>query len=831
MKVTNQYNHTMKRNLISCFYIGSLAVLSVGCNQVKQMHQSNEPFSISGIYPHLAVYNNEGECGIGAVVPWQNSLWVITYGPHLPFGSSDKLYEVSEDLTLNPFSGSIGGTPANRMIHAESNQLFIGPYAIDSSKNVRVIPYEKMPGRHTGLARHLTNPKEKIYLGTMEEGFYEIDVNTLDVKELYTDGNVLRKQGKSKSVEFSTLLPGYHGKGLYSGQGVLVYSNNGEEGQRALVDFRTESGSLSEWDGKDWTVIRRNQFVEVTGPGGINGNPSDSDPIWATGWDSKSVLLGVRDNDKWSFYRLPKVSNSYDGAHGWNTEWPRIRNVGTAEKPDYLMTMHGLFWQFPETFSSLNSAGIRPRSAYLKVIGDFTRWNNQLVFGCDDSAQKEFLNKRSVKFNLDGAGQSHSNLWFTSTTKPDELGVNTAVGSVWYNDTLQANTTSDPFLFSGWEYKSVWLKNEGNQSTKFSFMVDKDGRSNWEEAGSYDLKPNESMHVDLNQVSSGEWIKVKTSDPTIATVTFTYVDKNERSVNQSPRQFDGIASITNNEKSIKGLLYALGDDKRKLGVLSGDDYYELDEKMQLTRVEDEVSSRKIKDHFQIDHKGVTIDEGAIVVVDDKNNRWRLPLGEELFNDRIQNKEARLCREVATERDLFHCGGTFYELPAENAGGFSKMRPISSHKKDICDFTSYRGMLLLTGIDPNYTGSNKHIIYSEDKNVAVWAGAIDDLWEMGRPTGKGGPWVNVDVQPQTPSDPYLIARYADKSLQLSHKSSSEISFIMEVDPTGDGKWLEYKRFIVKPNEVLHFDFEEGFEARWIRFIADKAANVKTWLEYK
>jgi len=48
------------------------------------------------------------------------------------------------------------------------------------------------------------------------------------------------------------------------------------------------------------------------------------------------------------------------------------------------MTMHGLFWRFPGSFTSSNSAGIRPRSSYLKVIGDYTRWNDQLVFGCDD---------------------------------------------------------------------------------------------------------------------------------------------------------------------------------------------------------------------------------------------------------------------------------------------------------------------------------------------------------------------------------------------------------------------------------------------------------------
>lgn len=28
----------------------------------------------SGIYPHLAYFNNEGECGTGAVVPWADRL-------------------------------------------------------------------------------------------------------------------------------------------------------------------------------------------------------------------------------------------------------------------------------------------------------------------------------------------------------------------------------------------------------------------------------------------------------------------------------------------------------------------------------------------------------------------------------------------------------------------------------------------------------------------------------------------------------------------------------------------------------------------------------------
>lgn len=30
---------------------------------------------VDGIYPHLAMFNGEGECGTGAVVPWAGSLW------------------------------------------------------------------------------------------------------------------------------------------------------------------------------------------------------------------------------------------------------------------------------------------------------------------------------------------------------------------------------------------------------------------------------------------------------------------------------------------------------------------------------------------------------------------------------------------------------------------------------------------------------------------------------------------------------------------------------------------------------------------------------------
>jgi len=797
--------------------------------------------SFSGIYPHLAMYNNEGECGTGAVVPWAGKLWAITYAPHLPFGSSDKLYEIGQDLTQTVRPESIGGTPANRMIHRESNQLFIGPYAIDSKGAVRAISYKTMPGRHTGNARHLTDPAHKIYYGTMEEGFYEVDVKTLAVKQLYEDGNVKNNKtnGEQQPYQYNNLLPGTHGKGYYSGQGVTVYSNNGEPGKLAEKQFDIESGSLSEWDGKNWKVVRRNQFVEVTGPGGIYGNKNpESDPIWATGWDHKSVLLGVRDSGKWTFFRLPKASHSYDGAHGWNTEWPRIRDVGTAQKPDYLMTMHGMFWTFPDRFSSKNAAGIRPRSAYLKVIGDYTRWNDQLVFGCDDSAQREFLNKRKAKGNIEGPGQSNSNLWFTSLKQPDLLGPNTAEGAVWLNENVKENEYSEPFLFAGWAHRSAWVQNNGSEEITFTFEVDKTGNGSWAVLKSLKVGPKIAVKATFSTGDSGEWVRIKASGATNASAHFSYISDDKRT-NAADAIFTGLSNVSDARTS-GGLLYGLGDNRRALGIAAMDyaggkpsetGYYELDGNMKMTRRDDAKTLSFIKSKFAIPQKVVTVDESSVLVVDDKGRRWRLPLGNDSFTGLTNGGALRICREVSTERDLFNCHGTFYELPAENADGYAKIRPVSSHNLRINDYASYRGLLVMTGVDAKSVKGNEHIIVSDDKKAAVWAGAIDDLWKLGKPTGKGGPWKNTSVNANEPSDPYLIGFYDKKTLKLSHKATAPVTFTMEVDPVGNGPWMPAEKITVAPGQTVTFDFPKDFAARWVRFKTDKACEATTWLEYR
>lgn len=56
----------------------------------------------SGIYPHLAMFNTpaRGECDVGAVAPWADRLWVVTFSPHHEFGSADKLFEIDKGLNI-----------------------------------------------------------------------------------------------------------------------------------------------------------------------------------------------------------------------------------------------------------------------------------------------------------------------------------------------------------------------------------------------------------------------------------------------------------------------------------------------------------------------------------------------------------------------------------------------------------------------------------------------------------------------------------------------------------------------------------------------------------
>jgi hypothetical protein len=796
------------------------------------------PSTLSGIYPSLAVFNSERECGIGAVVPWAGRLWVITYGPHLPYGSSDRLYEITPDLVARIRPESVGGTHANRLIHPESRQLFIGPYAIGADGTVRVIPPARMPGRLTGTARHLTHPADRVYFATMEEGLYEVDVHTLAVTAHIRDGNT---PGPNVQVDrfpsaIASTLPGYHGKGLYSGQGRLIYANNGERGDEALTDPTTPSGALAEWrsPGSDWQLVRRNQFTEVTGPGGIHGNPNPAtDPVWSIGWDARSLILMVLDEGRWHAFRLPKASHSYDGAHGWNTEWPRIRDIG---EEDLLMTMHGMFWRFPRTFGPGRAAGLAPRSTYLKVVGDFARWQDRIVLGCDDTARSEFLNTRRAKGSI-RAPQSQSNLWFLEPAQLDRLGPVIGRGALWRADDVARNTRSDPFL-AAFARRGLHLAHRGSEPLTVRIEADAAGAGRWEVVREVALPAAGYVWMDLAHTPPASWIRaVPLADARGLTVEFHGASPDGRTSTADPI-FDALAPAGAGRLT-GGVVRALDGGTGRLGFAAAASdgtasqilgYYELGPDLALRRIEGDGRYTAMIADAAVPAGIAEADAASALIVDDRGRRWRLPLGDAAFGADGPLGPARVAREVATERDLLNLHGTFYELPAENAGGFAKLRPVATHNRRILDFCSFRGLLVMSGVAADAPAGNPHLIRSDDGRTALWVGAIDDLWRFGKPRGTGGPWRDHAVEPGVPSDPYLFTGYDRRSVTVSQTGAPRAALTLEVDLDGSGSWVPYRTFRLADGATETHAFPDAFQAYWIRAVSDAACHASVQLHY-
>ena len=96
--------------------------------------------------------------------------------------------------------------------------------------------------------------------------------------------------------------------------------------------------------------------------------------------------------------------------------------------------------------------------------------------------------------------------------------------------------------------------------------------------------------------------------------------------------------------------------------------------MELVPVKNLVAASELIEAVAQPVGAISVDE-ASVIIEEEGKRYRLPKNLEYENSESATKfgVARVCREVATERDLLNVHGTFYELPARNAQGLSKIR--------------------------------------------------------------------------------------------------------------------------------------------------------------
>ena len=114
---------------------------------------------------------------------------------------------------------------------------------------------------------------------------------------------------------------------------------------------------------------------------------------------------------------------------------------------------------------------------------------------------------------------------------------------------------------------------------------------------------------------------------------------------------------------------------------------------------------------------------------------------------------------------------------------------------------------------------------------MWVGAVDDLWNLGKAVGEGGPWKDTVVRSGQPSDPYLMTGYDRKKLSLSHQAGESVRMRIEVDLTGTGKWVAYETFAVPSGQTIEHRFPEGYQAYWLRVVSDLNTTATAWLVYE
>lgn len=817
--------------------------------------------NISGVYPHLAMTNSHQECGVGAVVPWAGKLWTMTYGPHLPNGSTDKLYEIAPDLSRTTRPESVGGTPANRFIHTASNQLNIGPYFIDANRNVRVLTAPASSsvaqGRITATAAHLSDPS-RLYLFTMEDGVYDVNTSDLSYTVRYPD-----IQGGGDRFLF-----GYHGKGAYTGQGRLVVANNGRVNNQSVPTG--ESGVLATWDGTTvadnggvytnatpnldepsgnpaaaqsqyiagWNQISKTQHCEVTGPGGIHGstNPA-TDPIWSTGFDAKSVLVHVMEGQQWKLWRLPKGSYTHDGSHGWHTEWPRIRQLDPADPQSiYLMHMHGLFFDFPKTFSAANFAGLKPISSYYKMPTDYCMFEGRIVMGKNDASQ----------FNNALALKDQSNLWFGQMSDIENWGAPSGHGSVWMNEPVAAGQASDPFFIDGFPERTLHVRNLGSSEITVKIQTSA-GTPVWTDVRSV-VVPAGAYVGEIVSDLQAPWVRLQASAASSNLTAFFHMASpypHGTPASAHTDEFAALADIRDTRSMSDGIIRVMNNPLLQLeyasartssaGAVSVHRYHRIGGDMSLqdtanATAESNLRSAAALGQSFVSDGGLTHQTGSDASsawVKQGANTYRLPKLDALYDAPFAAGWARTARETVTERQLLNLHGTFYEVPRDVSGGMRKMRALATHGKRISDFASWRGLLILTGVLDDAPVSNK-IARNADGSAALWLGEIDDLWRMGEPRGKGGPWLDTAVTANTPSDPYLMYGYDHKTLTMSVTEAT--SFTVEVDFLADNTWSIYKTFTLAAGETFTHSFPAGFHAHWVRVKSSNATTASAQFTY-
>jgi len=454
---------------------------------------------VSGVFPGLAQVGDFGpprsEIGVGALMPWNGKLYVQNYNSHrAASGRGVSLRRIDADLSMEVVPETLGvdGTYTNRFVHFPTSSLVIGPHVVSPDHLIRTVP-ELVPMRVCGTTRHLTKPDTHVYVLAMEGEVFELDLTTLECRQVFDLNAELGTEGEWK----------VHYKDCYTSFGRFVVCSN-EYGEDDWAGKQAR-GRLAEYDGERWTVLERKPFT------GLGGRHEFGGTIFATGWDQASAILEVfTDSDgRWTRYRLPKASHTFD--HKWQTEWPRIREV---EHERLLVDHHGMFYELSPWAYGGRVWGVRPVSTHLWVLGDFCSWRGMFVAGADNASPSHGLNPTTA--------EPQSGMFFGKTDDLWGFGKPSGWGGPWWEDDVVAGEPSDPYLMTGFEHKCLHVENQGRAPMTVTVEIDFHGHGRFGAVERIEVGPGETRTHVFPTGFSAHWVRLVSDVDTSASAQFVY---------------------------------------------------------------------------------------------------------------------------------------------------------------------------------------------------------------------------------------------------------------------------------------------------------------------
>ena len=423
------------------------------------------------------------ECGVGALMPWADGLYLVTYNSHKKAtGTGLGLYRLDEQLKPERLHVH-NGTHANRMVHHESNQCIIGPYVIDAGGKWRFIEAFE-DHRLTSTMRHLTDPANRVYFQTMEGLLFEMDISTLKATLLF---DVVKEMKITKPAHF---------KGGYTAQHRVVVTNNG------FYEYGDDQCGLFEWDGgKTWKRLSNKPHMDVA------ARENMGSVMFSNGWDESSVLLEALVNGQWQRYRLPKASHATEQA--WQTEWMRIREVETEH---FLMDIQGMFYELQPVAFEGKIWGVKPVCQHLRIIPDYCSLRGMLALGGNETTPNNDNNAV--------VGQPQSSVWFGKTDDLWSWGRPQGWGGTWRNAPVQAALPSDPFLFTGFERKALHLI--AADTMDVAIEIDFLGNGTWVNYETVKLTGGKYQFVSFPDGFSAHWVRLIPSHASRMTAEFMF---------------------------------------------------------------------------------------------------------------------------------------------------------------------------------------------------------------------------------------------------------------------------------------------------------------------